>query len=71
MRVLTINGLMRLTQTELCGLAARIGAELHKRCEALAKQRRKRAAITEPHAAAEPGTKRGRLSFGGLGFSNG
>ena len=28
MRVLTINELMRLTRTELCGLAARITAEL-------------------------------------------
>jgi hypothetical protein len=28
MRVLTINELMRLTRTELCGLAAKIAAEL-------------------------------------------
>ena len=28
MQVLTINELMRLTRTELCGLAARITAEL-------------------------------------------
>ncbi len=28
MRVLTINELMRLTRSELCGLAARITAEL-------------------------------------------
>ena len=28
MRVLTINELMRLTRTELCGLAGRITAEL-------------------------------------------
>jgi hypothetical protein len=28
MRVLTINELMRMTRTELCGLAARITAEL-------------------------------------------
>jgi hypothetical protein len=28
MRVLTINELMRLTRTELCGLAVRITAEL-------------------------------------------
>jgi hypothetical protein len=28
MRVLTINELMRLTRTELCGLAAKIAAEI-------------------------------------------